>query len=67
LIISFKSIIKSVTFLHLLSEVMMSMRWPPRVEGDVTELSEFQMANMGNTEFVVGQKFPSIQVFRKCS
>jgi hypothetical protein len=30
----------------------------------VTEPSEFQTVDMGNTEFVVGQKFPSIQVFR---
>jgi len=31
----------------------------------VTEPSKFQMADMGNTEFVVGQKFSSIQVFQK--
>jgi len=44
---------------------------PPRSDDEyevtsqrhVTEPSEFQMADMGNTEFVVGQKFSSIQVF----
>jgi len=30
----------------------------------VTKWSEFQMTNMGNPGFVVGQKFPSIQIFR---
>jgi hypothetical protein len=30
----------------------------------VTELSEFQTVDMGNIEFVVGQKFPSIQIFK---
>jgi hypothetical protein len=31
----------------------------------VTKRSEFHLTDMGNPEFVVGQKFPSIQVFRE--
>jgi hypothetical protein len=30
----------------------------------VSKRSEFHMTDMGNNDFVVGQKFSSIQVFR---
>jgi len=34
------------------------------IGGDMRKV-EFQVTDMGNLEFVVGQKFPSIQVFRE--